>query len=210
MLLTITLFFALLWLRLYVVKNEYIWYVCYYTLSTAWGVSVWLSVPGSLLQCIPGTIDAMVYYQMQVAFYLATFVFITCIDRSNPDNDAKMVAHHLMTLCIIFLSDLFEYQRVGLVVLVIHDFSDIWLYLSRYLRARYSSDAQITRAAFGTFVVSFAVLRLVFFPWFIFTQCVWIVTDVARSVAFAGLVGLFLLHCVWFKEIVRIVRNVFK
>lgn len=206
------IFFLLLGLRLYVVKTETVWYVCYYITSTVAGLWCVLLAEGDLLKCAVGNLSdgfPQLYYQTQMAFYLATFVFITCIDRENPDNDWAMVVHHLATLTIIFVSYIFGFQRVGLVVLALHDVTDIFLYLSKYWRDKYTSQAPRTQVAFGAFVVTFVLLRLVFFPWFVFGRCISVVTDVQHAVAFGGLVVLLGLHGFWFTQIVPIVGKVF-
>merc|ERR1719495_1937750 len=77
-------------------------------------------------------------------------------------DDLQMTIHHLVTLSLLTMSWWINQIRIGSVVLVLHDFGDIWLQLgkmARYVRAEKCCDAAFTMLA-----ISWLVTRLVIFP----------------------------------------------
>ncbi len=81
----------------------------------------------------------------------------------------QMLTHHLATIVLVGMSYCWNYWRVGLVVLLLHDVVDIFLYLTKASKEMTFCPRQVTEALFVIFAVSFFVLRLVIFP----TVCVW-------------------------------------
>lgn len=216
MLTVIVLFFAFIFSRSYLVKNKFAWYIYYYAIMSLFGFFIWIYVIKDdtlLLGCTEGNFDqpiAQFYYQIQFAFYFATFIFIAITDRKSSENGKDMLIHHTITIIVISISRLFNFQRVGFVVLLIHDISDIFLNISRFMRKEHGENDGLTITAFSMFVFSFVTLRLLVFPWFIFARCMWNMTEIQHVIAIACLVVLFLLHCYWFGQIIKIISRLLK
>ena len=77
------------------------------------------------------------------------------------------MVHHVITLTIVFASYCVHFHRVGAFVMVLHDFSDVFLEVAKCFN--YSKDAHPKFAvgadvAFVVFAISFFYLRLYIYP----------------------------------------------
>ena len=70
------------------------------------------------------------YYLLQ-ASYWAQQAVVLCLRLEKPRKDFKeLVAHHLVTLALIWLSYRFHFTYMGLAVYITHDISDFFLAVS--------------------------------------------------------------------------------
>ena len=162
----------------------------FYTLSLSIGAlglyrSGWLELPliPNSTCTIPSISDwtndwssvfTQLYYGIAASYYLqAAFTSMT-IDTQRKDKWV-MFSHHIITLILIIGSAYIGRFRMGLLILLIHDVSDIFLYTAKVL---HYAKSPWDRSFFFLFAVSFIVLRLVLLPYFTFAcmqsyQCDW-------------------------------------
>jgi len=108
------------------------------------------------------------YYQVELGSYLHQLMW-TEVNRS----DAKeMVLHHLTTILLIGLSYVTNYTRVGVTIMLLHDFADVFLESAKVFN--YSSKAKghewakvVCDVLFGIFALTFFVTRLILYPIFV-------------------------------------------
>jgi hypothetical protein len=74
-----------------------------------------------------------------------------------------MFIHHIVTMALLFFSFLVNFVRVGTIVLLCHDASDIFLELAKLFN--YLKFARLCDATFVIFALAFFVGRLVLYPW---------------------------------------------
>lgn len=151
------------------------WLLAFYTLSSAYGLSVmygkpWCSFPLGPSQRMHQLLnhpqldsqkDYQYYYSYSIGFFLAELVAIFVEARRSDFRE--YLIHHTVTLYLLIFSFLgFEHVPGGYIILI-HDLSDIFLCLSKmlhYLRTREIA----TNVTFGMFVISFAFFRLFCLP----------------------------------------------
>jgi len=85
----------------------------------------------------------------------------------------EMMVHHAVTISLLIISFLTNFFRVGVVILLIHDVSDILLetakvlnYTAKPLSHQWMKPI-IADGAFVVFAVTFIVTRLVIYPGFV-------------------------------------------
>ncbi|CAF0790641.1 unnamed protein product [Adineta steineri] len=115
--------------------------------------------------------DIEVMYFVQCGFYLHSIYGTLYMDYKRKDFYA-MLLHHVLTMTLIFVSYATRYHKVGLLVLFVHDITDIWLELAKalhYLSLR-KGGRECPRwetAATGCFVMfllSWFLFRLYWYP----------------------------------------------
>ena len=109
--------------------------------------------------------DMLSLYAMYVGFYVHMLVFLF-LDVKSSDFYA-LIIHHCVTLFITLCSWMVMMTRVGSFVMVLHDFSDVFLEVAKcfnYSQRQHkwcSSGADVT---FVIFAASFFYLRLYIYP----------------------------------------------
>lgn len=99
------------------------------------------------------------YYLVQFAFWLQQIVVVNIEERRK--DYAQMFTHHIITCALIFTSYGYHQTKVGNVILVLMDVSDLFLPLAKvlkYLNWRKSCDV-----AFGVFMVTWFAARHVLY-----------------------------------------------
>ncbi|CAN1297739.1 Ceramide synthase 1 LOH3 [Linum perenne] len=92
-------------------------------------------------------------------------------DQVWPDQQMKRsdfgvsMSHHVATVILIILSYIFRFARAGSIVLAIHDASDVFLEVGKM--SKYSGAEATASFAFILFVLSWILLRLVYYPFWI-------------------------------------------
>ncbi|XP_041031065.1 ceramide synthase 2 isoform X2 [Carcharodon carcharias] len=130
-----------------------------------------------------------------------------------PKQDFKeQVIHHVATIILLSFSWCANYIRVGTLVMVVHDSSDILLESAKMLN--YAGWKSICNSLFIVFAAVFIITRLVIFPFWII-HCTW-VYPVHHYPPFFGyyffnamLVVLQLLHIFWAYLILQMVAKFF-
>jgi hypothetical protein len=99
-------------------------------------------------------------YLVELSFWLSCIAFIAFETRRN--DSVQMALHHVATVGLIAISYFLGYYRIGLVVLAIHDVSDVTLYAGKYFN--YMGYMKLSDLIFGLFVIVFFATRFIFFP----------------------------------------------
>jgi len=145
------------------------------------------------------------YYMVELAFYWSlSFSQFTDVRRKDF---IEMFIHHLTTIALLSFSWTCNLTRCGALVLVVHDFSDIFLELAKMFHyAKLNTACDII---FGIFVVAWCITRLGLFPtWILFSATIEAPQMVEMFPAyyiFNGLLSVLLvLHVIWTYFILKI------
>jgi len=112
---------------------EALWRLIFYSVFVTVGVYclVWPEMPdyirdNELWKGWPHTYAnaaVKMYFQMEVGAYLHQLMW-TEVSRSDS---TEMIIHHAVTLSLLFGSYFYNFTKMGSVIILIHDFSDIFL-----------------------------------------------------------------------------------
>uniref|UniRef100_A0A3P9I8S9 Ceramide synthase 3b n=1 Tax=Oryzias latipes TaxID=8090 RepID=A0A3P9I8S9_ORYLA len=146
------------------------------------------------------------YYHLEMGFYLSLLLSLT-FDVKRKDFKEQVI-HHIATMTLLSFSWVSNYIRIGTLVMVVHDSSDILLEGAKVFN--YAKRYQISNAMFVAFTALFMVTRLVIFPFWLI-HCTW-VYPLERFKPFFGyyffnfmLMVLQILHIYWAFLITRMV-----
>ncbi|GLT66437.1 hypothetical protein SLA2020_388020 [Shorea laevis] len=103
-------------------------------------------------------------YMFTAGFYTYSIFALIFWETRRLDFGVSM-SHHVATLILIVLSYIFRFARVGSVVLALHDASDVFLEVGKM--SKYSGAEMIASFAFILFVLSWILLRLVYYPFWV-------------------------------------------
>lgn len=126
---------------------------------------LWTGFPHSLPNDLMKT-----YYLVELGCYLHQIMW-TEVQRLDA---LEMIVHHVVTILLLVSSHMQSLQRIGVVILFLHDLADIFLELGKCFNyiakvQRFHAWAQpITDILFVLFAVVFFVTRLVLYP-----QCIY-------------------------------------
>uniref|UniRef100_A0A3P9IFT2 Ceramide synthase 4a n=1 Tax=Oryzias latipes TaxID=8090 RepID=A0A3P9IFT2_ORYLA len=100
------------------------------------------------------------YYMLEMGFYLSLLLSVS-VDVKRKDFKEQVI-HHIATLFLIGFSYCANYVRVGTLVMLVHDSSDILLESAKMLH--YAVWTRTCDSLFVVFALVFLVSRLVVFP----------------------------------------------
>jgi ceramide synthetase len=101
------------------------------------------------------------YYFLSMGHYM--HLFVTQFFEPKRKDWWEMFIHHIVTMLLLFFSYLVNFVRIGTVVLLCHDGSDIFLELAKLFNyLRFGTLCDVT---FTVFAFAFFVGRLVLYPW---------------------------------------------
>ncbi|KAL1135636.1 hypothetical protein V6Z11_A12G186400 [Gossypium hirsutum] len=112
-------------------------------------------------------------YMYAAGFYTYS-IFALIFWETRRSDFGVLMGHHFATVTLIVLSYIFRYAletltlifgRVGSVVLAIHDASDVFLEIGKM--SKYCGAEKLTSIAFIVFVLSWILLRLIYFPFWV-------------------------------------------
>ncbi|KAE9597941.1 hypothetical protein Lal_00029583 [Lupinus albus] len=103
-------------------------------------------------------------YMYAAGFYTYSIFALIFWETRRSDFGVSM-GHHVATVILIVLSYIFRFARVGSVVLAIHDASDVFLEIGKM--SKYSGAETMASFAFILFVLSWIILRLIYYPFWI-------------------------------------------
>ena len=89
-------------------------------------------------------------------------VFMLLFWEARRKDHTVMMAHHLVTLALIVISYEVHLVRVGSMIMLLHDFSDIFLESAKIFK--YSGNEQGSTVMFVGFLLAWVATRLVYFP----------------------------------------------
>eukprot|EP01018_Ginkgo_biloba_P016002 Gb_07027 [translate_table: standard] len=102
---------------------------------------------------------------MYTAGFYAYGIFALIFWETRRSDFGVSMSHHVATLMLIILSYLLRFARVGSIVLALHDASDVFLEVGKMFK--YSGSNVIPSISFILFVISWIVLRLIYYPFWI-------------------------------------------
>jgi len=194
------------------------WYFLYYVAFTFFGLIVYLHEEW----LFPPTTNFWtgwpfhsfsawfrVYYLLELSFYCHAALAIAFEQRRK--DFLQLVVHHIATVTLVFVSYWFRYHRIGLIILLTHNISDVFLYGGKalhYAAKKYKHLNVYVQGIFVLFAVSFFCTRLVFFPFVVIKSSYTEFCDIIPGCPFQRegsplLLVLFGLHCFWFYLIMR-------
>uniref|UniRef100_A0A667WZK7 Ceramide synthase 3 n=1 Tax=Myripristis murdjan TaxID=586833 RepID=A0A667WZK7_9TELE len=148
------------------------------------------------------------YYILEMSFY-GSLLFSVAFDVKRKDFKEQII-HHLATLVLLGFSWCVNYIRIGTLVMLVHDASDVLLESAKLFN--YAKWEKTCNALFVVFAIVFMVTRLIIFPFWLI-HCTW-VYPVDHYPPFFGyyffnvmLVILLFLHIFWAYLILRMVRK---
>ncbi|KAM4596905.1 ceramide synthase 2 isoform 1-T2 [Fundulus diaphanus] len=148
------------------------------------------------------------YYILEMSFY-GCLLCSVAFDVKRKDFKEQII-HHLATLILLSFSWCANFIRVGTLVMLVHDASDVLLESAKLFN--YAKWEKTSQGLFVVFAVVFMVTRLIIFPFWLM-HCTW-VYPVDHYPAFFGyyffngmLVVLLFLHMFWAYLIFRMIRK---
>lgn len=102
---------------------------------------------------------------MFTAGFYAYSIFALIFWETRRSDFGVSMSHHFATLILILLSYILRFARVGSVVLAIHDASDVLLEIGKM--SKYSGAETLASISFILFVISWLVLRLIYYPFWV-------------------------------------------
>ena len=106
----------------------------------------------------------------QIGFY-AHSIFAHLVIEVRRKDFTEMLIHHVATLLLVAISFTTRFLAIGTLIVILHDFSDIVFELAK----QYIYQGKETRANvfFAMWVLSWIVLRLVYYPFYILPASVY-------------------------------------
>ncbi|KAI3964376.1 hypothetical protein MKX01_024993 [Papaver californicum] len=103
-------------------------------------------------------------YMYAEGFYTYSIFALMFWETRRSDFSVTMI-HHVAILILIVLSYILRFARVGSVVLALHDGSDVFLEVAKM--SKYGGFNKMADAAFFCFALSWLILRLFYYPFWI-------------------------------------------
>ncbi|XP_051181649.1 ASC1-like protein 2 [Lolium perenne] len=103
-------------------------------------------------------------YMYGAGFYMYSIIALLFWETRRSDFGLSMT-HHVASVFLIVMSYIFRFARVGSVVLAIHDASDVFLEVGKI--SKYSGRQVVADVSFLLFVISWVILRLIYFPFWV-------------------------------------------
>lgn len=160
--------------------------------------------------------DVLFYYLVELGAYLHQLAW-TEVTRSDA---AEMIVHHMVTILLIVFSYLLNFSRIGSIILLLHDLSDVFLesakcfnYISKAKGRKWAK--YICDVMFAIFAITFFLTRLVYFPRYViydvlFVSPITFNNDWFGYWTFAGLlIILESLHIFWFYLVAKMLVKLF-
>ena len=154
-------------------------------------------------------------YLVELGFWVSCLFFMA-VETLRKDV-VEMFVHHVTTILLIGLSYMYGFHQIGMVIMVVHDVGDIFLYSAKFFN--YLNFPILTNALFGMFVLVFFVSRLVIFPQLVYLAWGPVTgflpeidyREYKGSLILPGLLAVLQsLHCMWFGLICRMVYRMLK
>ncbi|XP_042466949.1 ASC1-like protein 3 [Zingiber officinale] len=152
--------------------TESMWKLTYYASVEIWVLSIIKHEPWSLdtKQYFEGwpkqelKSSVMLFYMCQCGFYVYSIVALIAWETRRKDFSI-MMSHHIVTSILIGFSYITRFFRIGTIILALHDASDVFLEAAKLFK--YSEKELAASVCFGFFAISWLLLRLVYFPFWI-------------------------------------------
>ncbi|KAL7156810.1 hypothetical protein ABFS83_02G034200 [Erythranthe nasuta] len=103
-------------------------------------------------------------YMCQCGFYIYIIFALVAWETRRKDFSV-MMSHHVVTVILISYSYIARFFQIGAVILALHDASDVFLEAAKIFK--YSGKEVGASVCFGLFALSWLLLKLVFFPFWV-------------------------------------------
>lgn len=103
-------------------------------------------------------------YMYAGGFYTYSIFALIFWETRRSDFGVSM-SHHVASSILIVLSYIFRFARIGSIVLALHDASDVFLEVGKM--SKYSGAEALASFSFVLFVLSWVLLRLIYYPFWI-------------------------------------------
>nr|XP_023913432.1 LAG1 longevity assurance homolog 2 isoform X1 [Quercus suber]POF09371.1 lag1 longevity assurance like 2 [Quercus suber] len=104
------------------------------------------------------------YYMCQCGFYTYSIAALLTWETRRKDFSV-MMSHHVITVALIGYSYITRFFRIGSIILALHDASDVFMEAAKVFK--YSEKELGASVFFGFFAISWLILRLIFFPFWV-------------------------------------------
>jgi hypothetical protein len=118
----------------------------------------------SLLVGLLNRLKLKLLYTFAGGFYTYSIFALLFWETRRKDFGVSM-AHHVATLALILISYMCRFSRAGSMVLALHDASDVFLEIGKL--TKYCGSEIVPSISFLIFALSWLILRLIYFPFFI-------------------------------------------
>lgn len=156
-------------------------------------------------------------YMGQCGFYTYSIVALLTWETRRKDFSV-MMGHHVITVLLIGFSYITSFFRIGSIILALHDASDVFLEAAKVFK--YSEKELAASVLFGFFAVSWLILRLIFFPFWVIRSssydlidCLDLSKPASRALYYVFntmLLMLFVFHLYWWVMICAMIRRQLK
>ncbi|WCJ22054.1 Ceramide synthase 1 LOH3 [Euphorbia peplus] len=102
---------------------------------------------------------------MYAAGFYAYSIFALLFWETRRSDFLISMSHHFTTVILLVLSYIFRFARVGSIILALHDATDVYLEIAKM--SRYSGFERVSSIFFVAFVISWTILRIIYFPFWI-------------------------------------------
>jgi hypothetical protein len=154
--------------------HENMWYSIWHTASFLIGFSHIVSQSWAYDLFVKHDTEAMVagypqsaesmgfkrFYLFELGFWLSCCLFLGF--ETKRRDFYQMIVHHTSTIILVTFSHLFDFARGGILIMVLHDVGDIFLYAAK--TAQYRRLNNVADILFGCFVIAFFFARLFLLP----------------------------------------------
>lgn len=152
--------------------SESMWKLTYYVSMQLWFISIarqdhWPLNTKEYLKGWPNqelNFSLKLYYMCQFGFYIYSIAALITWETRRKDFSI-MMSHHIITSTLIGYSFLTRFFRIGTIILALHDTTDVFLELAKVFK--YSENETGASMGFGLFAISWVILRLILFPFWI-------------------------------------------
>jgi hypothetical protein len=118
-------------------------------------------------KAVSASFPCVILYLMQVYYYIWELAAMGLTKAKREKDFERMLFHHLLTLGLLFGSVWAGYMRIGVLVLLLHDVTDVFLYQSQswqiYHRETGEANSYLT-ACWATFLLAFTSCRVIALP----------------------------------------------
>ena len=112
----------------------------------------------------------LLYSGIQIGWYVANFLVLVFTPKKYRSGDhITMLIHHIVTPLLMYLTTVGGYAVTTVWYVFLHDISDVFLHVAKYLREYKKKLA--SEIVFGIFAIVFGVTRFVMlpqYPWRLF------------------------------------------
>lgn len=152
--------------------SESLWKLAYYATVEACILRIayhepWSRDPKEYFKGWPNQelkVPLKLFYMCQCGFYLYSIGALVTWETRRKDF-AVMMSHHVITVVLIGYSYLSSFFRIGAIILALHDASDVFMEAAKVFK--YSERELAASVFFGFFAISWLLLRLIFFPFWV-------------------------------------------